>query len=384
MKKTLLAGVIALVSVAGFAGTPDDQKINYANPENWACLPGRTDVCSDSGGQNATIVNADGTLVPQPFTPAKNPAIDCFYVYPTVVAGPGTFADMTETPAIKSTVAQQFARFGSVCRTFAPLYRQLTSGAQMKYLAKLPIDIGPDMFRNYHDVQDAWNYYLAHYNNGRGVALIGHSQGSMTLIGLIQNAIEGTPVQKRIVVAILAGTTLEVPVGKDVGGDFKHMALCHSATDVGCVVNFSSFRTTVQPSSTSLFGKSRGPGLEAACTNPAALGGGTGDAIPYFPTISLLDAKPWAPGKTIDTPFVTLPGLITAECSHNDVANFLAISNHPGQNGARANDIPGDMTFLGPEAPAQWGLHLVDMNIFLGNLVGIVQQEADAYRRKKQ
>ena len=55
---------------------------DYANPDVWLCRPGRQDACSAS--QDATIVAVDGTLTREAFHPAKNPPIDCFYVYPTV------------------------------------------------------------------------------------------------------------------------------------------------------------------------------------------------------------------------------------------------------------------------------------------------------------
>ena len=88
----------------------------------------------------------------------------------------------------------------------------------------------------YDDVLDAWNYYLQHDNNGRGVVLIGHSQGSGVLTQLIRNEIDGKPVQSRLISALLLGTSLAVPKGKDVGGAFQHVPLCHSATDTGCVI----------------------------------------------------------------------------------------------------------------------------------------------------
>ena len=43
----------------------------------------------------------------------------------------------------------------------------------------------PRLTIGYDDVVDAWNYYLAHENHGRGVVLVGHSQGSGVLTGLI-------------------------------------------------------------------------------------------------------------------------------------------------------------------------------------------------------
>ena len=46
------------------------------------------------------------------------------------------------------------------------------------------------------DVEAAWDDYLARDNKGRGVVLIGHSQGSGILKQLIAREIEGQPAQR--------------------------------------------------------------------------------------------------------------------------------------------------------------------------------------------
>ena len=51
---------------------------------------------------------------------------------------------------------------------------------------------------------------------------------------------------------------------------------------------------------------------------------------------------------------------------------------------ARADDIPGD---LGPPGnpSAMWGLHLVDVNVAMGNLVAIVgRQVGRRYQRRRR
>src|SRR5205085_10537842 len=101
---------------------------------------------------------------------------------------------------------------------------------------------GMNYMVGYNDVVDAWKYYLEHDNQGRGVALIGHSQGSSVLTQLIHNEIDGKPVQERIVSALLMGTNLPVPKGKDVGGAFQQMPLCRSASQTGCFVAYAAFR----------------------------------------------------------------------------------------------------------------------------------------------
>ena len=109
------------------------------------------------------------------------------------------------------------------------------------------IPIAVDRALGYNDVVDAWNYYLQHDNNGRGVVLVGHSQGSGVLTQLIRNEIDGKPVQSRLVSAMLLGTSLPVPRGKDVGGAFKYIPLCRSASQTGCVIAYASFRSTIPP-----------------------------------------------------------------------------------------------------------------------------------------
>ena len=136
---------------------------------------------------------------------------------------------MTAGPEENGVVRAQFARFASQCRVFAPLYRQATLTALRA--AHDRQRRSPSIARSrYNDVLDAWNHYLQHDNNGRGVVLIGHSQGSGVLTQLMRNEIDGKPVQSKLISALLLGTSLPVPKGKDVGGAFQHIPLCHSAT----------------------------------------------------------------------------------------------------------------------------------------------------------
>jgi hypothetical protein len=180
-----------------------------------------------------------------------------------------------------------------------------------------------------------------------------------------------------------------VEVGKDTGGDLKSMRLCTSSSQLGCVINYSSFRETSPPPANARFARPRGnapPGVEAACVNPASLPGSWGEAKAYFgATITLPNARvpvwPWLKGKTIDTPFVSVPGLITAECVRAAPFHYLAIRLHPTEGGPRANDIPGDLVVNGVVLK-DWGLHLIDANLFMGDLVDIVHDEGQAWVKR--
>jgi hypothetical protein len=170
-----IAIALAAAALAMSAALADDTatppvKNDYSNAANWLCLPGRADdACSTD--EDSTVVKADGTLIKETFRPVKNAPVDCFYVYPTVSRDPGMFSDMLAGREEMGVIAQQFARFGSVCKTYAPLYRQFTLTALVARETGRPMTAPADPQLNYHDVLDAWNYYLQNYNHGRGVIL---------------------------------------------------------------------------------------------------------------------------------------------------------------------------------------------------------------------
>jgi len=391
MKSILAMAAILSFGVAALNSSRADTPAapaaaDYADTSVWLCRPGRQDACAAS--QDATIVAVDGSLTHETFHPAKNPPIDCFYVYPTVSNEPGGNSDLTVTGAEKLVVDAQFARFASKCRLFAPMYRQVTLTALRAMIAGKPLPMDRDLA--YHDVLAAWNYYLAHDNMGRGVVLVGHSQGSGVLTRLIKEEIDGKPVQGKLISAILMGTSLPVPTGTDVGGAFQHVPVCRSNSQTGCVIAFADFRANVPPPANTRFGKAP-EGMQAVCANPAALRGGSGmlDAYLSAGRISTGSDGPrepfdWThPAKPIDTSFVKVPGLLSAACVTDEHGSYLAVTLHPTANGARTNDISGDVVVNG-QVLQDWGLHLIDANLTMGNLVAIVGDETKAYLKAKK
>jgi Protein of unknown function (DUF3089) len=362
---------------------------DYTDLKSWLCRPGRKgDACDID--ETATVVAADGKFTRETWSADPNAPIDCFYVYPTISTDTTPNSDMTADPAELNVIKQQFARFASACKPYAPLYRQITLGGLRRVLAAPPgTDAGAILANGvqYDDVRDAWNAYLKSDNKERGVVLVAHSQGSFILNRLIREEIDGKPIQARLVSAILLGTTLEVPKGKDVGGSFKQIPLCKAASQTGCVITYASFRSTIPPPANTLFGKVPDPNMQAACTNPAALAGGSGNLQAYLDrtgkTItSTPQLKPWVtPEQPIDTPWVSVPGLLTAKCATNENATYLEVTVNGNPADPRVDDIVGDIG-AGANVAANWGLHLVDVNLAMGNLVDIVKQQAKAYGSK--
>ena len=160
------------------------------------------------------------------------------------------------------------------------------------------------------------------------------------------------------------------------------MPLCESADQTGCIVTYESFRSTAPPPEGALFGRSATQGMQAGCTNPASLEGGSASLHPYFAVEqaegSLLggsSAQPFADEartSEITTPFVTYPDLVSAECVHSGEYTYLALTVHGDPADPRTDDIGGDLT-------PTWGMHLIDMNVAMGDLVALVASQSEAY-----
>lgn len=380
------AGLMAQPAAAQTAYPKND----YAKPAAWLCWPGKAgDACAID--LTTTVIKADGSSSVEAFKADPKAPIDCFYVYPTVSNDPGVVSDMEANAEELNVVKQQLARFGAKCRIYAPLYRQFTLTALRAMVTggAMPGAADPAVRQvGYNDVLDAWNHYLATENKGRGVVLIGHSQGSGVLTRMIAAEIDGKPVQAKLVSALILGSNLPVTKGKDTG-TFKSIPLCKSATQTGCAISYVTFRDTVPPPANSRFGKAPNAEMEAACTNPAALGGGQADLKAYLSNAANIasSAGPtpeWVKGKPQPkTPFVALPGLIRGQCVSKDGFNYLEARVMADPADPRTDTINGDVTGPNGQVAADWGLHLIDANIAMGDLVDVVGQQAKAYAAKK-
>ena len=392
MMRGIIAGAVLAVAMAGGAqAQAPDPKVphaDYSNAALWLCKPGLADdKCKVN--LDATIINGNGSTSVEKFKAAANPAIDCFFVYPTVSLDPGWASDWTADKMEIDDVKLQFARFGATCRQFAPIYRQTTltalrvaSGGPQPAGERLPQGVG-----GYNDVLDAWNWYMANENKGRGVVLIGHSQGAGVIARLIQNEIEGKPAQKQFISGIILGSAVMVPEGQDVGGMYKTIPLCRAEDQTGCVISYATFRDSNPPPATSNFGKSRG-GLVAACNNPANLKSGQGKPDSYFLSKGFLNGSggatqpAWAnPEPKIDTPFVKTPGLISTSCVRKGDFSYLEMHVDADAKDKRTDDIGGEV--IRPTGPdLNWGLHLIDVDVSMGDLVRIVRKQAAAWGKK--
>mgnify|MGYP002781112287 CR=1 FL=1 len=349
--------------------------VDYRQPASWLCLPGRQDVCSSPLATTALNPNGYGSTGRS--SVAKDPPLDCFYVYPTVSRDRGMNSDLVASE--ERTVAEtQFARFAGVCRTFAPLYRQMTT--QAIAAAALGTDLRPAQDLAYGDVRDAFRSYLATYNKGRPFVLIGHSQGSWHLQRLIQEEIDGKPLQKQMALAIIPGFNTLVPAGKLTGGTFKSVPLCSREGERGCVITYVSYRTKNPPPEGALFGYAPAPGMTVACVNPARPGSKEWEPLDsYWFARSAMPVPggpiQWSSEGPPPSPYLRTEGLVSARCVNDGPRGYLEIRTNADPTDKRTDRVGGEVGAAGFFLPG-WGMHLADVNAAQGDLVRQVESVA--------
>lgn len=347
----------------------------------WLCHPSITDDPCDLP-QDTTDLKTGLVSTPLPIAEADKP-VDCFYIYGSVADQVALNADLTAQPAVQSIASYQAARFNGQCRLFAPVYRQMTLTVGVP--AALVDPQLPQATYAYSDVLAAWNDYVAHDNNGRGVILIGHSQGTAMLRKLIREQIDTNPeLRSRMVGAFLMGGNVLTARGSDIGGDFANIPVCTRRGQSGCVVAYS---TTQSDPPLSMFASSQldvlsrvvdlpsGPQYQVACTDPAIISGDdrpvglTGLSAPFSPGIAAL---------MLDYTFA--PAGLPRSASTWTTTVQRATGNCIDDNGYRFYKFH----VLDPSAEAVnelplFNSHMVDMNLGIDRLVDIAAQQTHTW-----
>jgi hypothetical protein len=366
------AGMTMMWAAPAAAQPAKSATVDYAQDSNWLCLPGRADICS--APLPTVALNANGYGSVGKSVPAKNPPVDCFYVYPTVSRDNGLNSDLAMNEEIGAVVAQA-ARFSSVCKVYAPKYRQMTVGAILAFSAGQ--DVTASAVLAYSDVLHAWRNFLATRGKDRPFVLIGHSQGSLHLIQLIAREIETNPaVAGRMKLAILPGFNVMVPQGKLVGGDFKKTPLCSKPGETGCVIAWTSFRENNIPPAGAIFGVATQPGMTVACVNPARPG-----AKGWVPLDSYWAAKSaypvpggpiaWSSEGEPPAPWLRVDGLNSGECVNDGQRGYFSVRTNADPKDKRTDRVGGEVGIGGLFIPG-WGMHLADMPLVQGDLIRLV------------
>jgi hypothetical protein len=361
-----------------FADVGIEGHLDYATPEYWACRP---DIKPNECERNidATEIKPDGTLEVIKHVPAKDPEFDCFYVAPTVwLSRTAQMTDFSQTGValMGDALRSQAIRFTRVCRMYAPMYRQAG-------LSGVVPTTGADIALSLQDVRDAFAYYLENDNQGRDFVILSHSQGTFNATSLIKRDIDENPaVRAKLLSAILLGGQPYTPPGERTGGSFKNIPTCSTPGERGCVVGYVSFAKEAPATSGALLGHI-GTTFEndpvdlngqVICTEPGALAGNSGRYKgTYFP-MQLENSQFGTPTPIpgVETAYALYRDLFRGKCVYENGQSYLEVSIDPQPTDTRM--LPAYRNQL--LESIGFGLHLVDYNIPLDDLIEIVSLQA--------
>jgi hypothetical protein len=199
---------------------------DYSDLYYWAAHPAKWDP-SDS--------------VPQPLRAAytKDTSVDVFFIHPT------TYIDkkqaMGSNGAVNnaylnaktdySTILYQASIF-NVANVYAPRYTQAEIG---NYYTTDTAAAIKAFAAAYADVTRAFEYYLQHYNHGKPFIIASHSQGTTHAIRLLQEYIDGKPLQAKMIAAYMVG--IPVPIAA-----YRQLKACEQPQETGCICSWRTMK----------------------------------------------------------------------------------------------------------------------------------------------
>lgn len=335
----------------------------------WLCRPGLPHDPCDTADLAMTVVRGDGTrsvVAPERAEPA--PAVDCFYVYPTVDLElvPGNHEDRTSTARPLAATTAQVGPLRGTCALWVPVYRQVTLGTYLQ-----PRDVLEAGLRIAEaDVDLAFRDLLRRADPARKIVLIGHSQGGEMVLRLLRRYFDPSPeLRGRLLLAMAIGAEVEVPVGRTTGGTLANVPICTRPGETSCVVAYRTHGKS--PPTPGRFAPA--PGRETACVNPTTLDGERARMRRAVFPVRDGWGTPLAPAFRVTTPFVAVDDFYRAECRDGGGGyRYLEV--------VAAEDDPRGAGPIELEAPrfrrGALGLHVLDVQLASGDLVELVRRRA--------
>ncbi|HEX8326429.1 MAG TPA: DUF3089 domain-containing protein [Hymenobacter sp.] len=200
---------------------------NYALDSCWAALPTRRDF-ADAVPPNSGLRDEQATA-----------AADVFFIHPTTYYWrQGWNANLSSSKlnryTDRSAIRHQATVFNAAGRIYAPRYRQATLYSffdEQTPNSQAALDFA------YADVKVAFQYYLAHYNQGRPIIIAGHSQGTHHATRLLHDLFENNPkLRRQLVAAYLIGYKVKP-------NEYQTIRPCADSLETGCFVTYNAAAT---------------------------------------------------------------------------------------------------------------------------------------------
>lgn len=220
---------------SNYSFTTTDGKPDYSNLQYWAAHPYKHDPSDSISKLLITSATPDSS-------------IDVFFIHPTTYTStikefgnnaPVDNADLNAKTDY-STILYQASVFNQAGRVFAPRYRQAHLQAYFPVTAIDTAEAVTAFELAYQDIKTAFNYYLAHNNNGRPIIIASHSQGTTHAKRLLKELFDGKTLQNKLVAAYLVGIPVET-------NWFASIRPCETPLQTGCVCSWRTFKDGYQP-----------------------------------------------------------------------------------------------------------------------------------------
>lgn len=313
----------------------------------WVCAAGRATATEDCVSiPPCPDYSTAQSWASLPQTPDK--PVDVFYVYPTIYpeASPKNM-DITRDDLrgrVQGLLKAQAGVYSASANLFAPYYRQVSFTC---------LDPDVDMYQNRYfrvgadDVRRAFEYYLAHDNDGRPFILAGHSQGSVVLLGLLRDRMYDPQLREQMVAAYIIGYSV---TGQDLK-EYPWLKIAQGADDTGVIITYNT----------------QAPG---ATGSPVLVPG----AMVVNPLNWTTDATPADKSQNLGAVFF------------NDMTGEL-LREEPHYIGARVNPEVGALEVIPPEKMEighfpKGVYHKFDYAFFYRNLQKNVAERIAAYMKK--
>lgn len=323
----------------------------YQSTDMWISRPG---IGLDDPARWQPATRGEAREVPT--ADGQTPEFAVFFVHPTsFIERTGWNAALNDPQS--GRIAQVYVRgmaspFNQASEIWAPKYRQATFGA---FLTDSP-DADAAIATAYEDVAQAFTFFIDSIAEDTPIVLVGHSQGALHLMSLLERKIAGTALQDRIAAAYLVGWPISV------AHDLPALGLpaCATAGQANCISSWSSYAEPADPSalietyseSRGLDGTLRGDSA-IVCTNP--ISGTANGAAPASANLgSLVPDTDLTDGELV-------PQYVPARC---DERGLLLIGAAPEMGAAV---LPGN------------NYHVYDIPLFWRNLQRDVARRVEAW-----
>lgn len=215
----------------------DDTPIDYSISNNWSALPTKKDPSDSVPLPLKMSYRPDTTadvffIYPTTYFDKQLLSRDTVYSFPSLVWNVGLNNKAVNNKTDQSPILYQASIFNEAGRIYAPRYRQANYYA---YFTSDTLNAAKAFDFAYQDVKRAFQFYLAHYNNGRPIIVAAHSQGTTHAKRLVKEFFENKPLMKQLVVAYLVG----MPVQEDY---YTGISACISPAQTGCYCSWRTFK----------------------------------------------------------------------------------------------------------------------------------------------